>query len=192
MRASHGLTDLDLAEALGAVRFPRAQCHGKAALFDEPDERGTAEHVDAARALCAQCPHMAECLALRNRYGDKPGGVWGGQLFLFGWRDPVARHRCTICAAPLSLGRLRQQAATCSEECVRELDRRKKREKWKSAAKVTRPPMIKWCLWCGAEFVGSRRLKNYCCSGHAEAMAKWRHRKAAREAYRRARGQACA
>ena len=46
--------------------------------------------VEAAKALCLDCPLRAECLAgaLERR---EPWGVWGGQLFVHG--AVVARKR---------------------------------------------------------------------------------------------------
>lgn len=51
-------------------------------------ERG--DDVEHAKALCAACPLVAECLegALRRR---EPWGVWGGQVFVDG--VVVARKR---------------------------------------------------------------------------------------------------
>lgn len=48
------------------------------------------EQVEAAKALCLDCPLQAECLegALRRA---EPWGVWGGQLFVAG--QIVARKR---------------------------------------------------------------------------------------------------
>ena len=38
------------------------------------------QHISQAKAICAECPVMAECLegAIARR---EPWGVWGGQLF---------------------------------------------------------------------------------------------------------------
>ena len=48
--------------------------------------------VEAAKALCQDCPVRAECLAgaLERR---EPWGVWGGQLFLQGVVIPRKRPR---------------------------------------------------------------------------------------------------
>jgi WhiB family redox-sensing transcriptional regulator len=48
--------------------------------------------VEAAKALCLDCPVRAECLAgaLERR---EPWGVWGGQLFLQGVVVPRKRPR---------------------------------------------------------------------------------------------------
>jgi WhiB family redox-sensing transcriptional regulator len=46
--------------------------------------------VEAAKALCRDCPLQAECLAGALERGE-PWGVWGGQLFVHG--AVVARKR---------------------------------------------------------------------------------------------------
>jgi WhiB family transcriptional regulator, redox-sensing transcriptional regulator len=52
----------------------------------------TPADVEAAKALCTQCPVQALCLdgALERR---EPWGVWGGQLFLQGVVVPRKRPR---------------------------------------------------------------------------------------------------
>jgi WhiB family redox-sensing transcriptional regulator len=52
----------------------------------------TPHDVELAKALCADCPVRAECLAgaLERR---EPWGVWGGQLFLQGMVIPRKRPR---------------------------------------------------------------------------------------------------
>jgi WhiB family redox-sensing transcriptional regulator len=47
-------------------------------------------HIDRARALCARCPLIRECLAeaIERR---EPWGVWGGELFERG--EVVAQRR---------------------------------------------------------------------------------------------------
>jgi len=46
--------------------------------------------VEAAKALCRDCPLQAECLAGALERGE-PWGVWGGELFVHG--AVVARKR---------------------------------------------------------------------------------------------------
>lgn len=52
----------------------------------------TPEGVEAAKALCVDCPIQAECLAgaLERR---EPWGVWGGQLVVQGVVVPRKRPR---------------------------------------------------------------------------------------------------
>jgi WhiB family transcriptional regulator, redox-sensing transcriptional regulator len=48
--------------------------------------------VESAKALCLDCPVMAECLA-RALERREPWGVWGGELFLQGVVIPRKRPR---------------------------------------------------------------------------------------------------
>ncbi|KHL08336.1 WhiB family redox-sensing transcriptional regulator [Mumia flava] len=48
--------------------------------------------VEAAKALCLDCPIRAECLAGALDRAE-PWGVWGGQLFLKGTVIPRKRPR---------------------------------------------------------------------------------------------------
>ena len=52
----------------------------------------TPQDVELAKALCVDCPVLAECLAgaLERR---EPWGVWGGELFLQGVVIPRKRPR---------------------------------------------------------------------------------------------------
>jgi WhiB family transcriptional regulator, redox-sensing transcriptional regulator len=48
--------------------------------------------LERAKALCAQCPIQAECLAGAQRRGE-PWGVWGGEIFERGVVIPRKRPR---------------------------------------------------------------------------------------------------
>ena len=67
---------------------PDLPCTGDPELFfaESPDD------VEAAKALCRECPARAACLAgaLQRR---EPWGVWGGELFLRGVIVPRKRPR---------------------------------------------------------------------------------------------------
>jgi WhiB family redox-sensing transcriptional regulator len=52
----------------------------------------TPQDVEIAKALCADCPVRAECLAGAQDRGE-PWGVWGGELFLQGAVIPRKRPR---------------------------------------------------------------------------------------------------
>jgi len=71
-----------------ASRGPDLPCTDDPALFfaESPDD------VDAAKALCRECPVRAACLAgaLQRR---EPLGVWGGELLLRGAIVPRKRRR---------------------------------------------------------------------------------------------------
>lgn len=71
-----------------AIRDPDLPCTDDPELFfaESPDD------VDAAKALCRECPARAACLtgALQRR---EPLGVWGGELFLRGAIVPHKRRR---------------------------------------------------------------------------------------------------
>ena len=59
----------------------KAACRGMnvALFFDGDSARGAAKraHVATAKAICATCPVIAQCLQRAIKVGE-PSGVWGG------------------------------------------------------------------------------------------------------------------
>lgn len=90
---------------LEGVRFPGAACAGV-----DPDlffpERG--ESVDAAKAVCAECPHRVECLEWALEAGEVDG-VWGGESARTRRRMRTER---TAALRPVVLGVLGEGPAT--------------------------------------------------------------------------------
>lgn len=86
-----GTSPADLGSLLDAA--PRAG-------LDLPCRSGEADlwfaeapaELERAKALCAQCPIQAECLAGAVRRGE-PWGVWGGEIFERGVVIPRKRPR---------------------------------------------------------------------------------------------------
>jgi WhiB family redox-sensing transcriptional regulator len=64
--------------------------------------------LERAKALCAQCPVRAECLAGALRRGE-PWGVWGGEIFQRG--SVIARKRPKGRPSKAALERDRRLAA---------------------------------------------------------------------------------
>ncbi len=66
----------------------RAECRGMdASIFYHPDnERGRSKRIReaSAKAVCAQCPVVAQCLEWALDVGE-PYGIWGG-------KSPAERH----------------------------------------------------------------------------------------------------
>lgn len=66
-----------LAESTDPRWFPDAACRGVDPTLFHP-RRGENDNIDAARAICAECPVRDDCLeyALERR---ERHGVWGGR-----------------------------------------------------------------------------------------------------------------
>ena len=63
--------------------WAQARCNDSAATMSGLFFSEELQDIARAKAICAQCPVLAECLegALARR---EPWGVWGGQMFLNG------------------------------------------------------------------------------------------------------------
>ncbi len=88
LRGEDGRPTAGVAAAVGAFSGLELPCS------DEPDLffAESPEDVEAAKALCGDCPARLACLAgaMERR---EPWGVWGGELFLRGEIVPRKRPR---------------------------------------------------------------------------------------------------
>ena len=69
-----------------------AHCNDRAATMSGLFFSEELQDIAAAKAICAECPVLADCLggAIERR---EPWGVWGGQLFLNGKVLATKRRR---------------------------------------------------------------------------------------------------
>ncbi len=88
MSAATGLADRDGS----AAHWADARCRTEDAAHLDLFFSEELQDIAAAKAMCAECPVMAECLegAMARR---EPWGVWGGQLFRNGRVLMVKRRR---------------------------------------------------------------------------------------------------
>jgi WhiB family transcriptional regulator, redox-sensing transcriptional regulator len=86
MRSRPGVSDEPTALWGDEPRSPSLACQSRPEVFFAESPRA----VEVAKALCADCPARAQCLA-GARARREPWGVWGGELFKDGL--VIARKR---------------------------------------------------------------------------------------------------